>query len=274
MLDTLRLHREWVALEALSLEGFNARELLTRFLPDTKAVLAKLSASFAPTEPAIAFTKSQHEFLRLVEQRKYLDLAPLGAYVPEGMDVSYLQYLAVLAPIVEHVAKVPGLLNAYSTHLALLLSNADHRRSTQTSAVPYKQLETARTELQQSLGKCFKNGSHTTDTRYDRVVDRNNDWTQIFAQMEQITSQINSVDRKHLQRATADTVHLVDKVLEMAHKTDLSDAQPGVVLELSDGAYQLACELESFAAVSYRVLTLANAIKETVASLTKTLKHR
>lgn len=272
MLNELELNRTWVALESHAIESFDARAMLARFLPATKTFLSDFVGQVKNTDHAISFTRQQSAFISLVENHKYLDLAPLGAWVPEGLTVPYLKYLGALSPLVDHACQAPARLTEFSTKLAMVLSNPEARRDTQDSSAHYKQVEAERAALHGAITPCFKNGSHSTDSTYGKVIARNTDWPEVFAETDRLVNEMNTVNRKALEKTAQDTAHLVDRLVSSVHEGKIVDTTPELVKSLAEGAFQVATELEAFAAQYYRVAALASVIGQTTLSLSKVIK--
>lgn len=272
MLDALDQARQSIATEAISLERLSLTDLFQRFLPDTRAIISKFSDTFAEPLEAAAYTKDQHEFLRLVQQRKFLDLAALGMTVPEGMSATYLQYLSALYPITAYCMEVHGRLTEFSTQLALLISNKDQLLSSRDETVFFKKMEQSRQELVKEVARCFQNGSHRTDVRYDDVVDRNSDWPLVFRELAKVTDTANKIDRKVLAKTTKQTVELLDKLIEMVERGSMEEGNAEVVAGLSEGAYQMGSELELVAVTIFKVLAITEAIDSSTQKLHAILK--
>lgn len=265
MFASLEHERNWVALEADGLHLPDISALLQRVLPEARAAFSNLVARFAPSdEPVPSLNRQQRDFVEVTKKFKYLDLAPIVAYVPEGLDVSFTHYANILSPIVTHVGGVEKLLNTYTTYLALLVTNRDHRHSMEDSGWMFKSLEEQRATFNNDLNSCFKNGSHATETTYGKVIERNSDWPQLFVTVQQLSDKLNGVNRKSLQKSIADCTHLLDKVTDMVKRGDLVDGSPAMVKEIADGAFQVASELEMFAVTMYRLLALTTAINDTM----------
>lgn len=269
MMNTLRHDREWIAIESEHSPSINFSDLIHRFLPNARGIFAGLVSKFQPSGEGIALTRDQRAFMKIVEEHKYMDLAPIVAFVPEGLNTTFMHYMNTLSAPVEHASKVQERLTGYSTYIAMLLTNKDERFSTVDSALVYKGLEEQRATFQKDLGACFQTGSHTTDVRYGDVVERNTDWNLVFPAAAQLADKMNGVNRKILTQTLHDTVHLMDRLIEAAKRDDFKGASPTMLSELADGAYQMASECEFFATTYYRVMALTTAIDRTTKNICK-----
>lgn len=271
-LKELRYTRDLVALEAFQVAGVNLSELLRRTFPSLHAAFGRITTAFSPSDPAVKLDAHENTFVRLVATKTYLQLSPLKAYVPEGLDETYLNYAGVLDQAVKHSVEGVDRLSRFSTFLALLVTNRDQQLTTKTNAKTYIGLEKDREGLNKELGQAFKNGSHTTDVTYGDVIARNSDWPGVFNATEKLTREINAVDRKALIAKVKETADLMEKITKMAQSGSLDNVTPEVLQELADGAYQIASELEFFSITYYRVLAYTTAVNRTISEMTRKIQ--
>ena len=118
---------------------------------------------------------------------------------------------------------------------------------------------------------CFKDGSTKAETTYGEVVDRNNDWGQIFPKVDGMTKTINSVSRTAVAKKMRECTEMLDVIMRKIERGDFANVSPQVAMNLSNGAFEVASELEFFAVTHYRVQAMAGAIDNTVQHVTKSL---
>lgn len=264
MNNSLRIQRDRLALEAMS--GADIKALLTDAFPSFHKEIKGFFGFFSANESGIALTSEQHNFLRELNKHTYLDISPLKAFVPEGMDVPYTNYSAELLIAVMHASRVlSGPLSAYSLFLSQLITNADQRLSSLSTTKVHKELAAEREKMNAALGKCFKKGSTETESSIGKVTQRNGDWQHVFQNSENMLHLINTVDRKVLNKKIEECSMLLDKVMELINRGDFADMSPAAFETLSSGAYEIASELEFFAAIYYKVETFASALNRTIA---------
>lgn len=272
MLSALNYYNRRVALEAGLVQDLQG--LIRNVFPDIKAELTGFFQRFMPDEKGIALTSRQNDFLREITKHPYLDIAPLGAFVPEGLNVNYLDYLEVLTPAVIHavgehakegeLSGGVGAINDYVSYLGALINIHDHQRSTKDFEREVKVREAERTTLNKELGKCFKLGSTRTDVSVGQVVSRNNDWEKVFHQSDALVKAVNSVDRKVLNKKIAECTSLLDIIQKKIERQEFDTVSPETVKNLAGLAYNMAAELEFYVAIYYKVAALAEAINRTV----------
>lgn len=272
-LEELQRQRDWMALETMSMTMPNVAELLNRALPEVTKTFRELAAKFSPKGEALEIKGDQKDFLKLIENHRYLDLAPLRASVPEGLNVTYLHYLNELTPMVAHAVEVGALVANYKTYLATVITNRDHRIASTNAATIYKGLEDKRARWAKDLGACFKNGSHNTNVTYGDVVERNNEWTLVFQLANKLSKQLDTVNRKDLHQGVSDISHLVDKFMGLVKGGHIQEGSAEMVYAVAEGAFQVASEIELFAILYYRLLAINAMLKDTTESISKILKH-
>lgn len=271
-LQTLRHHRDVVALETFSVQALDVTGMLRSIFPDIKKHFVDFTSRFSSNDKPLPLSRDQRRFVSLLAKHSYTDLVPLSVYVPEGLSADYLTFAQALKRGVEHAVKVQDLLNTYSTYLAMLVTNEFQRFSTENSAAVYKGLQEEREQILRDIGACFKPGSHDTQIKYGDAVARNADWSLIFGEVDTLSKLTNSLNRNVLNQKVKETTHLMEKVIAMLKEGKLESTAHEVAQELSEGAYQIASELEFFSVMYYRTLAFVTAVNSTVDKIEEVLK--
>jgi hypothetical protein len=262
MNNSLRIQRDRLALEAMS--GADIKALLTNSFPAFITEVKGFFNQFSPDQSGIRLTSRQNEFLHDLKKHNYLDIEALAAFTPEGLSVTYFEYSSELLIAAMHASRVlTGPLSAYSIFLSQLITNKDNRLSTLSSAKVHRELATAREDINKKLGACFKKGSTATDSTLGKVTERNSDWQHVFQNTENMLHLMNGVDRKALNKKVAECVELLDKVQDLIKNDQFEGVSPQAFESLSSGAYEIASELEFFAAIYYKVEAFSNALNRT-----------
>jgi hypothetical protein len=271
-LQTLRHHRDVVALETFSVQALDVTGMLKQIFPDIKKHFLDFTQRFSGTDKPVPLSRHQASFMKLLERHNYVDISPLTVYCPEGMKGTYLELAAVLKRGAEHSAKVMDLLNQYTTYLALLITNEYQRFSTENSAKVYQGLQEARTSLLKDIGACFNPGRHDTTMKYGEAVARNKDWELVFGEVDTLSKLSNSVSREKLNAKVKEATQYMEKIVQMLKDGKMESTAYEVAQELSEGAYQIACELEFFSTMYFRVMAFNTSINESVDKITDNLK--
>lgn len=262
-LNTLRINKEVVALEAGLLS--NVADLLRNIFPTISKEFTGLVGKFSTPEKVVKLTSSQKAFLKELEQHTYLNIAPLAAYVPEGMDVTYLSFLDVLKDATEHCEHLLDVTMVdYCKFLGNLINNADAKLDSSSLVPIYKNLQVNREELNKRFLECFKHGSSRTEVSIGNVVSRNSDWPKIFELTEDVNREIEMVDREKLSKKILECVQLINVIQNKIKRNEFEGISPEAVNTLADGAFQIASELEFYSVIHYRVIAITTAINRTI----------
>ena len=261
----LKRARDMVALEAHLVPDLSG--LVQRVFPSILDGIASFKGFFTP-EPAMSITPDQKGFLKHLDGRSYSTLMSVGAFVPEGMKSTYLEYAAVLHPAVMHAQNATKVIDDFSTFLAMIVTNKDALHETSTKKKFYAELQEDRHKLAKNIQSCFDK-STKTDVRVEDVVKRNADWENVFKISDELTKEVNKIERTHLNKKVEECTEMLDRIGKQIHAGHFEKVSPAVILDLSDGAYQVASELEFYSIVYYRVLAFSQAVTRTVRHIEK-----
>lgn len=272
MLNQLRIQRDMVAMEAfLSTDLFG---FMRDIVPSLVNEFHNFTARFAPDAPAIPLTSAQADFVKEINKHSYLDLVPLTAFVPEGLETTYLEYSDRLDVAVDHADRIlTEVLGPYTVFLSQLISNKEQKLSTLSMESFYKKLEEGRKNANLALGGCFGKGSTRTEVKYGDVIRRNNDWPTVFHNVEHLSKEMNRVDRKLLTKKVTECDHLLSIIIEKIKREEFVDVSPQVVQNIADGAYQIAAELEFFSVTYYKTLAFVEAINRSMQHVRQVFAH-
>lgn len=252
---------------AASLEAFNTtdvKNLLLKAFPAIVGEVKSFFSMFTPDQPGISLEFNPSNFRKEIEKQQYTNIAPLAAYVPEGLGVSYLSYMKELLPAVEHAAKIMDVMNNYTMYLGTLINNRDAVFETKSMDSMFLVLNAEREKTLKEIGGCFINGVTKSEVTIGKVVDRNGDWEKVFKELDTMTLLINKVDRKVLNKKIKETSDMLDIIINKIKRDEFSNLTPQNIKNLSNGCYAVAKELEYFSVVYYRVLSLVTTVNMTV----------
>lgn len=261
----LKRVRDLVALEAYHVPDLAG--LAQRILPSVLDGINSFKGYFTPA-PAVAISGDQKRFLKSLESRSYPTLMPLGAFVPEGLKVTYLDYAAALLPAVQHVEKSVKVLDDFATFLAVIMSNKSALQETASRKKFFVELQQEREHVNKNVQACFGN-STKTDVRVENVVKRNGDWENVLKIGDEMTKAINKIERTHLNKKVAECTEMLERISNQVREGHFDKVSAGVMLDLSDGAYQVASELEFYAVTYYRVLAFSQSVERTMKHIEK-----
>lgn len=256
----LKHARDLVALEAYVVSDLSG--LIQRIYPSIKNGLDGFKGVFTP-QPAVALTSNEKNFLTAVDKRTYPNMMPLTAFVPEGLKVGYLEYSAALHAGVEHARGCVAVIDEFAVFLAMLVSNRSSILETATRKKQYAEMMLQRDRVNKDIQSCF-NGTTRTTVKVEDVVKRNADWKPVLETANAMSRSINQIERTHLAKKVDECSELLDRVGRLVSENYFDKTSPEVLLDLSDGAYQVAAELEFYSIMYYRVQAYTHAISRTM----------
>lgn len=267
----LKQQRDVVALEAYGSSDLVG--LVRRIFPSIQNAMSAFKDTFTPA-PAVAITGDQKSFLRdTIAKRNYNTLEPLSAYVPEGLKVSYMEYATALFPAVEHAQMSMQVINDFSVFLSMLVSNKMAVLETASKKRFYTSLAATRADLVKDVAKCFNNTTKT-DVKVEDVVKRNSEWATTFDAVEGLSRGINHVERSVLQKKVEECTDLLQRIARLVEEGHFDKVSPEVIMDLSDGAYQVASELEFYSVMYYRVQAFTQAVSRTMKHVEKSTNQK
>jgi hypothetical protein len=84
-----------------------------------------------------------------------------------------------------------------------------------------------------------------------------------------MSKEINKIERSHLNKKVDECVEMLDRISNRIHEGHFDKVSPAILIDLSDGAFQVASELEFYSIVYYRVLGLSESISRTIKHIEK-----
>lgn len=265
-ISTLKYSYESLALEANSTEGTNSS--LVRFLPGViHSLMESVSSTFKSNQPTADMEKlsgKEKDFIGVTQKVNSSALGILRAYVPQGFTGTYLAYLHALVPVTnKQRAIIHDVLQPYVFFLAQSVSDRNVAISTRRDS-PLRAHETQREKWQSELSRFFVKNAHHDTLKIKDVVEKQEDWAEIFTLIKQVKADIDAVDVNQITKL----LKQADEYLKFLHEGLSNKSHDGVSRETAERVayetYQVARQLEFFATTAYRVQALATSITDTV----------
>ena len=270
MTDTILAQSNRIALEAAG--ATDIQGLFRGFFPTVQNFFHEFTSRFSPNQQSVVLNRNEKAFYAEIQKHSYLDVSPLLAFVPEGLDANYLPYSNTLMDSAEYCNKLlNGVLNQYSVFLANLLTNHDQKLDTTVFTPVYEKQKMIRDKFNKDIGDCFKAGSSRADSTIGEVIARTTDWPRVFDNCHQLSKLISEVNRNSLNKKVAECSELLDRIMDKMKRNELDGMSPEVATNLANGAHAMASELEFFAATYFRIMTFVSAVNQTIEQTRKTL---
>jgi hypothetical protein len=215
-------------------------------------------------------SKDQHKFLKIVKEIPYSELRELKAFNAEGVKVSYLDFLMLLDPTMHYVNNIQKqVLEPYMFFLAQLVTDKKASISTQNDKLDYQKLEKAREAIFKDFSKMYDKDSYKASCNVKDVVDRNADWTVVLEKNAACMHMVNAIDRHLIRSQITLCTDYLNIIYNNLKSGDTEKNSPEVAERLSNGAYQVASEIQLLSTTHYRALALNGSIENTIAAIVK-----
>lgn len=214
-------------------------------------------------------------FERFVDQRPYTDTIQYRAEIPEGLKVTYMEYLAVLVPAQERANRLlPDVIMPFSKFVAKLISDEIYRNQTVHQLKEFAHLETDYNKIIKDFGKCFGKNDFRATAAFGEVVKRNADWADVFAQTGVLRSYYQAFDHKGLTKELNNLYALLDKLIDQVRVDGYAQVAKEVTQILSTGMYAIAREVELASLTTFRCKIFIEAINTTVKNIEEKTKNQ
>lgn len=225
--------------------------------------LSAFTGYFRATDPVVGLRADTGSFLKALKHAPYPSIRDYQVYVPEGLNVTYLEYLEALSPAVEHAVNLPKILDDFTTYLSLLIHRPDATQETKSFLNTYTQLEKERTAILEKLGACFSKGLTHTQRQLGDVVKNNASWDEVVAKLTGLNTALGKVSHKHLNQKIDETLTLLQSTRHQI-ETQQKQVSGETITNLSTGTYQIAMELEFYSVIWYRLESFSHAVDDTI----------
>lgn len=220
--------------------------------------------SVSTTAGTITLNSNQRDFLTEIQKLSFRDMEQLTAYVPEGLNVTYGEYVLHLNATAEYCEEnTMQILTTLATYISNLINNEHALLETHTFVTSLGKLEKERSVLNASIAKCFKKGSTIAATTVGKVISRNSDWKPLFEEVTMMNKTIDSVDKNKLYKKMGSVNELLDVFKRKFENGEIKDMSPEVSQNISNLLYQAASELEFFSVTFFRILGLTTSVNRT-----------
>ncbi len=211
-------------------------------------------------------SKEEQLFLKTISKVSFAEVRALRADVPENFHGNFLEYANELKTHALTLSRLaPDVLTPYNVFLGQLVSSRNAALLVDDKASVYKAMEASRKEGYKHIEKFFSNKKFESTSRIGEVINRNNDWKELFAVLKAATDTINSVDRQLLTQLITQAEDYLEIIQDMLKNKKLEGITPETSKALANGAYQVASQIEYYTVIYFRIMGLTTAVRDTIA---------
>lgn len=181
----------------------------------------------------------------------YMALGPTEIYKPRGCMVTLLTYGEVLlAQATQVVDLEQRLLSPFHAWVATVLANPKQLDKLQS----LKGIEFVKVgELRENLTKIVNLSSDQTMGRYDELLDRNNDWSEVVAINNRLATMVTKKAIANINGKVDSLKNISNSLIHSIENDPNFTATPSSVEKLSTLMHQLGLEIEYYALIMHLV---------------------
>lgn len=270
-ISTISVQSSNLALEALSVSDMQAA--LSKIFPKMVGNFKEFLNSFNPSIPGIDLSVNDKVFMAKLKDVPYLDIEGLVVTIPEGMLVSYPEYVATLAEAADYVKEVQDVvLNKISLYLAMLISDPQRKFDTLGLQRELDKRSVKRDALIAKMTSQTDAASTQVKNKIGNVVQRNSDWEKVFTEFRSVARKLNSIDRRALEKKKVEIVQYLETITAKLSRGEFEGVTSEVTTSLGGSVLTAAKELEFVGFVMYRAVGCGQAINTAVSDIERMLK--
>lgn len=270
-----RLEALQYASESLSSQVSNIGGKLLKLMPEIVTGFFTVKDDLAAPKEALPKLReaklrgNQEDFLRITRDIPYSELRELRAYVPAGLSTTYLDAFGALLPATEYIMAIRGqVIEPYMHLLGQLVSDQNSTLSTKDYSKIFQKAQATRKAVMGNLDGCFVRGDKN-ETTVRHVIGRNADWPAVLQANNTVVANLDAIDLPGIERQLQQCSDYLTILFERLKEGGMANASPEVANGLSEGAYNVALEMQMLAAVYFRALQMSQSVESTVAHITE-----
>jgi len=266
---TTALTRDFLALESFNLKPIAAK--LMEALPNIRGAFSKMFGFIQDEKPVASagLLADQSKVIDIAERNTYMEIRHIKIQVPQGLEKTLLQALQAQLAMVKHVqGAYHDVLQPYVSFLAQVAGHDGSRLASSFDTKKYAQLEENREAIIKQVTDCFGK-TNQAYTRLGDVISRNAELPEIYRLAKECSDGINSITPQQVKQLVRQAADYLDVLMENLATSDDKKASHEFALYLSEGAQQVAKEIELYSLTHYRVLALVNCVEELGKTLMK-----
>lgn len=264
-----------VALEMLALEAENSNNILQSAINLIPNVMNDLSTSMdSLVELGKSFSFSElkskvHANFFGVKDIPEDALTKVFVPTPEGFIGNMDKYQTGLTNSVDYYESVTAvMLKEFYVTVAAFVTNKDRKLSIKDDTNKFKGYEAARTALTKDISSHFTKGN-TGRTLFHDAYGSYGEFKKVCKDNSNLVKRLDQIDLKKVATQVKKIVDTLDIAIKSAERGDYDKASNEALMNMANGTFELAQQVEFFAATAYRIKALTFAISEADSKIKK-----
>ena len=258
-----------VALEMLALEAENSNNILQSAVSLIPSVVSELTSSMnglLDLGKTFSFSDLKSKVHANFFGSKNIPedvLKPVFVPTPEGFIGNIDGYQTSLVFSLDYYEEVTEvLLREFYVTVAAFVTNKDRKLSVKDDTVKYKAYASSRTGLTKDVSSHFTKGN-TGRTLFHDAYGSYGEFMKVCNDNNNLTKRLDQVNLKKVVSQVQKIVDTLDIAIKSAANGDYDKASNEALMNIANGTYELAQQVEFFAVTAYRIKALTFAIGET-----------
>ena len=245
---------------------------LPGFVSDVKEFVSDILSGSDQPGPQLTNTRKIKKALRDVN---YTSLSPITVYVPDGLSVTYLEYVRVLEQgqdICDGLDE--NVLEPFNKWISEMLTNPESLRSLRNidslKGLDIHDVDTVKRDIAQ----CFSEESAVVERPYNEVVLSNNEFDTVLSKLNSLVDRQSATNRTALvEKVELITENLDTLIARIDDDPETYQMSGKNMRTLSELAYVMGREIEFYSIYAYQLRDLVLRVNETVEKLEKAIKR-
>ena len=246
----------------------NAVAAIKGYFPRLKEAILPAFTKLDEVKPFIGrddnyykLTSKEKDVEDFLNRTQYQDAKIFTVPTPEGFIGNYVGYARELFNVLEYTQSVSlPAIDAYYARLANIITNKDPKLSNKDLTKEYKTLAKDRTATNSKLTAYFLRGSNQAQNKFEKVFKTNDEVMELFRLRHKMIDAIKEYPLSKVKKTSEKVTDSLDTLIQLANTGKLEYITGAQLKNITEGAYEIARQIEFFAINYYRLEIMINTI--------------
>lgn len=252
-----------LALEANYLSNLSQglKKILPSLVQKVKESLGMVSST-APSDTVngssnFNLMSKQKEALQKMKALDFLVFAEVLVQVPENFKGNLHDYVVLLNNLSPKVyQEVNNLLGEYNVILSSFINNREVQTGLKTHEALFRRIQGARSEREKMMRKFFPKVDGKSRQPLKTIMHRGAELETVFKEVNKLKGTHQKQNLVQLQSMVQQSTDMLGIILKNIQDNPSTVVGPEATLDVAQGAYEVAKEIEHVAAFHYQVMTV------------------
>lgn len=268
--ESIALETEFIANAVKTVKSFFPK--LVSAVEPAFTLVAKLK-EYTPTSEdtnVFKFTTGEDRILKELASTEYEDMAKLKLWVPEGFRGNMLSYFKDLSLALDYNQDVslPALQEFYVL-IASIITNKDAKKANKDLSNQTKGYAKSRVEYNKILASYFAPGSTQAEQEYRTLFKTNKELYDSYLERHKLLKKLSQISIKDYTEQVEKIKDGMQVLIDLVDDGSIQELSAVQVKNISEGAYEMAYQVEFFSVNYFRSMNLANSLQANEAKFFK-----